>query len=125
MESGITGTGATDPRFAPSGDGHDAGEEMKERATELTRRARGRAMQTIDQRKGEVSGLLDRMADTMQDDHLGAYVADIARRGAQLLRGRSADELLSSARSEVTARPAAFLSLSFLAGFAIARLARR
>ena len=118
-------TGTTDPRFGPSGDGHGSGEEMKERATEVTRRARGRAMETIEQRKGELSGLLERMADTMQDDRLGGYAADAARRGAQFLRGRSADEIVSSARSELTARPAAFLSLSFLAGFAIARLARR
>jgi len=123
MESGMTGT--PDPRFGLSGDGHGAGEEMKERATEVTRRARGRAMETIDERKGELSGLLERMADTIQDDRLGAYAADVARRGAQFLRGRSADELLSSARTELATRPAAFLSLSFLAGFAIARLARR
>jgi hypothetical protein len=117
--------GPTDPRFGAPGQAQGAGEQMKERATELTHRARGRAMETIDQRKGELSGLLERVADTIQEDRLGAYAADIARRGAGLLRGRSADELLSSARSELTTRPAAFLSLSFLAGFAIARLARR
>ena len=98
---------------------------MKQRASEVTRKARGRAMDRIDVQKGELSGLLDRLADTMEQDRMGAYAADFARRGAELLRGRSADELVSSARSELTGRPAAFLSLSSLAGFALARLARR
>jgi hypothetical protein len=123
MESRITGT--PDPRFGLSGNGHGAGDEMKERAAEVTRRARGRAMETLDREKGELSGLLDRVADTIQDDRLGTYAVDTIRRGAQFLRGRSTDDIVSSARTELTTRPAAFLSLSFLAGFAIARLARR
>jgi hypothetical protein len=123
MESTI----GTDPFGGrPEGTGQGArAEEVKQRASEVTRKARGRAMDRIDVQKGELSGLLDRLADTMEQDRLGAYAADFARRGAELLRGRSADELVSSARSELTGRPAAFLSLSFLAGFALARLARR
>lgn len=123
MEPGMTG--GMDPAISRPGDGHGQGDELKERAAEVTRRARGRAMETIDHQKGELSGLLDRVADTIQDDRLGAYAADLARQGARFLRGRSTDEIVSSARAELTTRPAAFLSLSFLAGFAIARLARR
>lgn len=124
MESRTMGTDPFTGR--PEGDGHAArAEEVKQRATDVTRRARSRAMERLDAQKGELSGLLDRVADTMEQDRMGAYAADFARRGAELLRGRSANELFSSARAEITNRPGAFLSLSFLAGFALARLARR
>jgi hypothetical protein len=124
MESPTTGTGPLGGRLEGDGQGARA-EEVKQRASEVSRKARGRAMERIDAQKGELCGLLDRLADTMEQDRMGAYASDYARRGAELLRGRSSDELVSSVRNELTGRPAAFLPLSFLAGFALARLARR
>jgi hypothetical protein len=66
--------------------------------------------------------LLDRMADTMQDDQLGGYASEYARRGAELLRRQSADELFRSARRAVRSRPGILLGACFVAGLAFARL---
>lgn len=104
------------------GDRGGATAEAKDKARELTRTARERAFATLDERKGQLSGLLDRMADTMRDDQLGAYASEYARRGADLLRGQSADELFRSARRAVRARPGILLGACFVAGLAFARL---
>lgn len=97
---------------------------MKEKASELGRTARERAMTAIDQQKGEVGGLLDRLADTMEGDRIGGYAADYARRGAGYLRRTSADELWSSARTSLRSRPGLLLGACFVAGLALGRILR-
>lgn len=108
----------------PYGHGVESGAagEAKEKAKELTRTARDRALSVLDEQKGQLSGLLDRVADTMQDDRLGGYASEYARRGAELLRRQSADELFRSVRSGVRSRPGLLLSACFVAGLAVARL---
>jgi hypothetical protein len=100
-------------------------EELKDKASQLTQTARERAMSTIDQQKQQVSGLLDRLAETMTGDRIGGYAADYARRGADYLRRTSADEMWSSARSNIRSRPGVLLSACFVAGLAVARVLRR
>jgi hypothetical protein len=113
-----------DPSARGNG-GANAGEEMKEKASQLTRTARERAMSAVDQQKDQVSGLLERVADTVAGDRLGGYAADYARRGADYLRRTSADELYWSVRSGLRSRPGVLLSACFVAGVAIARVMRR
>jgi hypothetical protein len=96
--------------------------EAKERARELTRTARERALSTLDERKGELSRLLDRMAETMQEDQIGAYASEYARRGADFLRRQSTDEIFRSVRRGVRSRPGLLLGTCFVAGLAFARL---
>jgi hypothetical protein len=100
-------------------------DELKEKATKLTQTARGRAMGALEQQKGQLSSLLDKVAQSVEGDKVGGYVADLAHRGSDYLRGHSADEIFSSASSGVRSRPAALVGASFLVGFAAARLFRR
>lgn len=123
METG-TQHGEPYPRSTASSAETGGSEEMKAKASELTHSARQRAMSTLDEQKAQVCTLLDRTADTIQDDRVGRYAAEYARRGAQYLRTRSADELVSSFRSELRARPGLLLSACFVAGLAIARVVR-
>jgi hypothetical protein len=97
-------------------------DEAKDKAKHLTRTARDRALSTLDQQKAQLSGLLERVADTAGDDRLGGYASDYARRGAELLRSRSADEIFQSIRRNVRSRPGLVLSACFVAGLAFARL---
>jgi len=115
MEIGMTPSGSYGGSTGATG-------EAKEKAKELKRTARERALTTIDERKGQLSGLLDRMADAMQDDQLGAYASDYARRGAEMLRRQPADELFRSVRRGVRSRPGVLLGACFVAGLAFARL---
>jgi hypothetical protein len=101
------------------------GEEAREKAQALGDSARRQATRRLDARKGQVSGLLDRLAETLEGDELGGYAAGYVRRGAEVLRGRSADELIAAAGDGLRSRPAAVVGLAFLAGFAFARFARR
>lgn len=116
--------GGSDPMLGgPSyGRGSDT---MKDKASELTSKARGQAAGAIDAQKDQVSALLDKVAGALEGDRLGGYVADYARRGAELLRGRSGDELMTTARTSARERPAVIVAASFVAGFALARLVRR
>jgi hypothetical protein len=116
-------TGTHDPRPHGSGTQHTTG-EAKEKAKELGRTARERALSVVDQQKDQVSGLLDRVADSMQDDRIGGYASQYARRGAELLRRQSADELFDSMRRGLRARPGLVLSACFVAGLAFARLVK-
>jgi hypothetical protein len=102
----------------------DTTQQVKEKATELTRSARERAVSTVDQQKEQVCEVLERVAKTMEEDRLGGYVAGFARRGADYLRHHSTDELLSSARAGIRSRPGLMLSACFVAGLAIARVMR-
>lgn len=99
--------------------------EMKEKAQALGEGARRQATRRLDSKKGQLSDLLDRLAGTMDGDELGGYAASYVRRGAEVLRGRSTDELIGAASDGIRTRPAAVVGLAFLAGFAIARMARR
>lgn len=116
-----TGTHGSEPYG--SGTQHTTG-EAKEKAKELGRTARERALSVVDQQKDQVSGLLDRVADSMQDDRIGGYASDYARRGAEYLRRQSADELLDSVRRGFRTRPGLVLSACFVAGLAFARLVK-
>jgi hypothetical protein len=99
--------------------------ELKDKAQSLGQGARRQAARRLDSKKGQLSDLLDRVAETMDDDELGGYAAGYVRRGAEMLRGRSTDELISAAGDQLRHRPAAVVGFAFLAGFAIARMARR
>jgi hypothetical protein len=126
--SGTFGTGTYDterttPRIGGSDD-RDT-EQLKDKATQLTSKARSKAAQELDARKGEICSLLEKMASAVEDERLGSYAADYVRRGAQYLRAHDANELLSSASSRARSNPAAVLGASFVAGLAFARLLRR
>jgi hypothetical protein len=109
-----------------AGFGQDSGTaQVKDRAAQLASRARGIGEGRIDQQKDQLSNLLDRVADTLQDDRLGGYAAGYVRRGAEYLRGQSARDLLDRTAGEIRNRPALTLGACLLAGFAIARMARR
>lgn len=97
-------------------------DQLKEKASELTRTAGDRALSTLDEQKSQLSGLLDRVADSMQDDPMGGYAAEYARRGARFLRERPSRELARSIQGELRARPGLALSAAFIAGLAFARL---
>jgi hypothetical protein len=111
-------TGTHQPFSTPRG----TTDEAKEKAKHLTRTARERALSTLEQQKGQLSSLLERVADAAGDDRLGGYASEYARRAAELLRGRSADEIFQSLRRNVRSRPGLVLSASFVAGLAFARL---
>lgn len=108
----------------PFGSGKTTSGEAKEKAKELSRTARERAMSAVGQGKEQVCSVLERAADSMQDDRLGSYASDYARRGAEFLRRQSPDELLDSARRTLRARPGLVLSACFVAGLAFARLVK-
>jgi hypothetical protein len=107
--------------------GRDTGEggELKDKAATLTRTARSRMTETLDSQKGELSSLLEKVAENIQDDRFGAYAADYVRRGAEFLKGRSTDDIVAGAMTQLRTRPSVLVGASFLAGFAMARLARR
>jgi hypothetical protein len=113
-----TGTHHPDPIRTPSATTGEA----KEKAAELTRTARDRALSTLDQQKSQLGGLLERIADTIKDDRLGGFASEYARRGAELLHRRSADDIFRSVRSGIRSRPGVVLSACFVAGLAFARL---
>lgn len=111
------------PSFGAGGEHH--ADELKEKASHLTQTARGRAMSALDQQKGQVCSMLDKVAQNVEDEKVGGYVADFARRGSEYLKNHSADEIFSSATTQLKGRPAALIGPSFLVGFALARLFRR
>lgn len=120
-------TGSQHPEpFGSSGGRPQGGaaSDAKEKATELTRTARERALSTLDQQKEQLCGLLERVAETTQDDRLGGYASDYARRGAEFLRRRSTDEILHSVQRSFRSRPGVVLSACFVAGVAFARLVK-
>jgi hypothetical protein len=118
METGMHGR---EP-FGRSAMGSDKASEVKQKASDLGHTARSKAMSALDQQKTQVSGLLERLADSVQDDRIGGYAAGYARRGAEFLRGRSSDEIVSTLRRELRSRPGVLLSAAFIAGLAIARV---
>lgn len=118
---GIGGTSGYGSTSVGVGEGH----EMREKASELSHSARRKATERLDSQKGQITSLLDKVAETIKDDKLGGYAADYVRKGAELLRGRSTDELITSAGAQLRSRPAALVGAAFLAGFAVARMARR
>ncbi len=118
--------GGSDPTVGrPSFGGAPQHDEMADEAAQLGRSARSRAMGALDGQKEQVCAMLDKLADGLEGDRIGGYVADFARRGGDYLRRHSADELLGTAGEELRARPAALVGASFLVGFAAARLFRR
>jgi hypothetical protein len=100
-------------------------QEMKDKAGELAEKATQKGAGQLESQKDEVSRLLEKVADAIEDDPLGRHAAGYARRGAEALRGRSARELLSQAGEELRHRPGATLAACLLAGFTLARMARR
>lgn len=99
--------------------------QVKEKASQLTRTARQRAMSTLDGQKAQLGGLLDQVAQTAEGDRVGAYAADYARRGAEYLRSHSAEEMLDHLRAGLRARPGLLLSACFVGGLAFARVLKR
>jgi hypothetical protein len=116
-----TGTHHPEPRGARQG---QSTEEAKQKAKELTRTARERALSTLDAQRTQLGSVLERVADSIQDDRIGAYAADYARRGAAVLRERSAEEIFGSIRAGLRSRPGLVLSACFVAGLAFARIAK-
>jgi hypothetical protein len=123
IEGGMGGEAGWTSGTAPGTPG--AGSELKDKAQALGEGARRQAARKLDSRKGQLSELLERVAETMDGDELGGFAAGYVRRGAEMLRGRSTDEILSSMRQGLRSRPAAVVGLAFVAGFAMARMARR
>jgi hypothetical protein len=113
------------PDRSSFGSGTDHRDELKEKASHLTQTARGRAMGALDQQKEQVCSMLEKVAQNVEGDKVGGYVADFARRGSEYLKAHSADEIISTATAQLKGRPVAFIGASFLGGFAIARLFRR
>jgi hypothetical protein len=116
------GTQDRDPFARKSGG--ESTEQLKEKASELTHTARQRAFSALEQQKSQLCGLLDHVADSVQDDPLGGYAAEYARRGAQFLRSRPSAELARSFQRELRARPGLALSAAFVVGLAFARLVK-
>lgn len=112
-------------RPAQRGTGSGDMDEMKGKTSELAHKASDRALAKIDGRKDQVSDALEKVADAISDDQIGRYAADYVRRGAEYLRGQSTGDIVSRAQSELRDRPGAMISLCLLAGFTLARLARR
>jgi hypothetical protein len=124
------GMGGTEPTGAgwSAGSSPGAGEQggdTKAKVQQLGESARRQATRRLDSRKGQLSGLLDRLAETLEDDDLGRFAAGYVRRASDTLRNRSSDEIFSTAGEGLRSRPAIVVGAAFLAGFAIARLARR
>jgi hypothetical protein len=117
--------GGSDPMLGGPSYGRTSDDRMKEKASEVTSKARGQAVGAIDSQKDQVSSLLDKVADAMEGDRIGGYAATYARRGAEFLRSSSADDLMTTARTTARERPAVIVAASFVAGFALARLVRR
>ena len=120
MESGM-GMGIGMDRPAP-GAGTRSPDDLKDKAQALGDTARGRAMATLDSNKDQLCAAIEKAADAMKDDPYGRHAADYARRGAEYLRSHSADEMLSTARSELRHRPGVVLGACFVAGLAFSRL---
>lgn len=97
-------------------------DELKDKAQELSAAARGRAMTALDSNKVHISGAIAKMADALEDDPYGKYAAQYARRGADYLRGHSAEDMLASAREELRERPLFVLGACFVAGLALSRV---
>jgi hypothetical protein len=100
-------------------------EELKGKATQLKESARTKAMGTLDANKDQVCQMLDKVADTIEDDRLGRYAADYARRGAEYLRRQSSDDLVTIVAGELRRRPGMLLGACFLGGLAFSRMLRR
>jgi hypothetical protein len=125
METIGTGTFDTDRTTPRIGGGDRQTDELKDKATELTSRASGKAAQELDARKEELCSMLEKMASAVEDERFGSYAADWVRRGASYLRSHDTRELFSSAGERARSNPAAVLGASFVAGLAFARLLRR
>lgn len=113
------------PERSSFGGGTDHSDELRDKASHLTQTARGRAMNALDQQKEQVCSMLEKVAQNVEGEKVGGYVADFARRSSEYLKAHSADEILSSARTQLKGRPAALIGASLLGGFAVARLFRK
>jgi hypothetical protein len=119
------GTGPTQGRGTGSStSGTDA---IKGQVSAVKDQAQNRAMGALDDGKNQLCEALDRIAGALDDsgNRFGGIAADYARRGGDFLRGRSANELWSSASDGIRTRPAALVGVSLIGGFALARLLRR
>lgn len=96
--------------------------DVKDQASELAHKARAKAMQGMDARKGEVSEMLDRVAGTMEESTVGSFAAGYVRRGREFLDSRSSDQLVRELGSELRHRPALVIGAAFVGGFALVRL---
>ena len=112
---------------------HDVMAGGKEKASELTDVARRKVMEKADAQKSNLSSSLDRLAQSLEDlggpdggpeRQVGAMAAKYVRRAKDLIDGRSTDELMNMAVSELKERPAAIVAGMFAVGFFGARLLR-
>lgn len=117
--------GSQDQDLYEGSPGSTDAEKLKEKATQLTRTARQRAMSTVDGQKDQIGSLLDRMAQSAEGDRFGQYAAEYARRGADYLRRHSAEELFDDLRAGIRSRPGLLLGACFVAGLAVARVMKR
>lgn len=118
MESRMNEPGA----LGGTGRGDSSTTQAKEKAKDLGRGARDRALSSVDREKDHVSGLLDRVADSMRDDRIGGYASDYVRRGADWLRGTSSNDLLHSIQRGFRSRPGVVLAAAFASGLVLARV---
>lgn len=105
--------------------------EGKERASEVTDKAKHAAFSRIDQRKGDFVQSLDRLAHSLDEfgegstgpeSRVASTVAGYLRRAKGAIENRSTDELASMAVSEIRQRPGAVIAGAFAIGFLSARL---
>jgi hypothetical protein len=101
--------------------------QVSQQVSQMKDQARSRAVDTIEEGKDKLCEALDQIASALDqgNNRVGGIAADYARRGCEYLRGRSANELWSTAGQTVRGRPGALVAASFLGGFAISRLLRR
>ncbi|HYG67389.1 MAG TPA: hypothetical protein VD838_07005 [Anaeromyxobacteraceae bacterium] len=121
-------TYGTDPmQGRGTGSSASGTEAMKGQVSQLKDQAQHRAIGVLDDGKSQVCEALDKIAGALDQggNRFGGIAADYARRGSAYLRGRSANELWSSASDGIRSRPAALVGVSLIGGFALARLLRR
>jgi hypothetical protein len=121
-------TYGTDPmQGRGTGSSTSGTDAIKGQVSAVKDQAQNRAMGALDDGKNQVCEALERIAGALDESNnrFGGIAADYARRGCDFLRGRSANELWSSASDGIRTRPAALVGVSLIGGFALARLLRR
>jgi len=132
-----TGTFETSGNTTGSTESHSKAHDVmaggKEKASELSDVARRKMMEKADAKKSDLSSSLDRLAQSLEDlggsdggseRQIGEFAAKYVRRAKDLIDGRSSDELMNMAVSELKERPAAIVAGLFAVGFFGARLLR-
>jgi hypothetical protein len=126
-------TGGFETTSDSSSTTHEKLAEGRQKAAEYGGVARRKLMERADQKKSELSGRLDKLADNLEDlggedggpeRQVAASAAKYLRQAKDLLDKRSSDELMNLAVSELKNRPSAVVAGLFAVGFLGARFLR-